>query len=471
MAATNHVEGTDRAPAAAVAALCLVQLLLILDMAVLNVALPVVQVELGVAAADAQWVVSAYMLTFGGLLALCGRLGDLLGQRRLLLGGLALFVAASAWCGVASSGPELFVARALQGAGAAMVSPTALAMLNLISGDGAGRNRAIAWWSFTGIAGAAVGQVVGGLVTDALGWRWIFLLNVPIGAVAALAVTRLLPRAAVERRVSPDVWGALTLTAGLAALVFTLTRVEHREDWVVVAVGAVVTALLLAAFVVVERGHRDPLVPLEVFAEPGVRAGNAINLLATAANLGVMYYVTFYLQRVLGYSPVDVGLAYVPITLVMAAVATRVAWLVDRVGPRAMLLAGAVGGAVGSLWFAFAPAGGTYLAWVLPPLLLIGVGAAFIEAPAIIVATRGLPEGKQGLAAGLINTSEQVGPVLGLAVVVTVAAAVAPVAAGESPARLLEHYHVAFGTAAALYALAALAALLAPGRDRTASDG
>src|SRR5690349_956910 len=168
-------------------------MLLILDMTVLGVAVPVIQVDLNMTAADTQWVASAYMLTFGGLLALSGRLGDLFGPRRLLLVGLGVFVAASVWCGFATSGPELFAARAVQGVGAAMVSPTALALLNLVSTTGSGRNRAVAWWSFTGLAGAALGQVVGGLVTDAFGWRWIFLLNLPIGLVAGLAVAWLLP--------------------------------------------------------------------------------------------------------------------------------------------------------------------------------------------------------------------------------------------------------------------------------------
>ena len=462
-------EATRQPPVAAVAALCLVQMLLILDMTVLGVAVPVIQVDLEMSSTDTQWVASAYMLTFGGLLALSGRLGDLFGPRRLLLVGLGVFVAASVWCGTATSGPELFAARAVQGVGAAMVSPTALALLNLIGTSGSGRNRAVAWWSFTGLAGAALGQVVGGLVTDAFGWRWIFLLNLPVGLVAGLAVAWLLPRTRPEERVTPDVLGALTLTGGLGMLVFTLTRVEHGSSALVTTVSAAVTVLLLAAFVVVERRHSDPLVPLAVFAEPGVRAGNVINLLATAANLGVMFYVTFYMMRVLGYSATEAGLAYVPITLVMVAVATRVAWLMEKVGARVLLLTGTLGGAAGSLWFVFAPGDGSYLAWVLPPLMLIGVGAAFIEAPAIIVATRGLPEREQGLAAGLINTSEQVGPVLGLTVAVTVAAAVVPVTADETPARLLDHYHVAFVAAVVMYVLAALATFLVPRRSYTGS--
>jgi len=462
-------EATRQAPVAAVVALCLVQMLLILDMTVIGVAVPVIQVDLQMSGSDTQWVASAYMLTFGGLLALSGRLGDLFGQRRLLLTGLGVFVAASVWCGIATSGPELFAARAVQGMGAAMVSPAALALLNLISTTGSGRNRAIAWWSFTGLAGAALGQVVGGLVTDAFGWRWVFLLNLPVGLVAGLAVAWLLPRTQPEQRVSLDVLGALTLTGGLAMLVFTLTRVGHGADVLVMTVSAAVTVVLLAAFVIVERRHSEPLVPLSVFAEPGVRAGNVINLLSTAANLGVMFYVTFYMMRVLGYSAADAGLAYVPITLLMAVITTRVAWLIEKVGARALLLMGTAGGAAGSLWFVFAPGEGSYLAWILPPLLLIGVGAAFIEAPAIIVATGGLPERKQGLAAGLINTSEQVGPVLGLTVAVTAAAAIVPVTADAAPARLLDHYHVAFGAAVVMYVLAGLATFLVPRRSYTVS--
>lgn len=458
-------EATSQPPFAAIATLCLVQMLLILDMTVLGVAVPVIQVDLKMDAADTQWVASAYMLTFGSLLALSGRLGDLFGPRRLLLVGLGVFVAASAWCGFATSGTELFAARAVQGVGAAMVSPTALALLNLVSTTGSGRNRAVAWWSFTGLAGAALGQVVGGFVTDAFGWRWIFLLNLPIGLVAGLAVASLLPRTRPEQRVSPDVLGALTLTGWLGMLVFTLTRVEHGSSALVMTMSAAATVVLLAAFVAVERGHSDPLVPLAVFAEPGVRAGNVINLLSTAANLGVMFYVTFYMMRVLGYSATDAGLAYLPITLLMAVIATRVAWLMEKVGARALLLMGTAGGAAGSLWFVFAPGDGSYLAWIFPPLLLIGVGAAFIEAPAIIVATRGLPERKQGLAAGLINTSEQVGPVLGLTVAVTMAAAIVPVTADDTPVRLLDHYHVAFVAAVVMYVLAGLATFLVPRRS------
>lgn len=470
MAAPNQKsEATRQAPAAAIAALCLVQMLLILDLTVIGVAAPVIQVDLNLSSSDIQWLASTYMLTFGGLLALAGRLGDLFGQRRLLLAGLGVFVAASVWCGIATSGPELFAARAVQGVGAAMVSPAALALLNLVSTTGSGRNRAIAWWSFTGLAGAALGQVVGGLVADAFGWRWIFLLNLPVGLVAGLAVAWLLPRTRPEQRVSPDVLGALTLTGGLAMLVFTLTRVEHGSAALVMAVSAAVTVLLLSAFVVVERRHSDPLVPLAVFADPGVRAGNAINLLATAANLGVLFYVTFYMQRVLGYSATEAGLAYVPVTLLMAVIATRVAWLMEMVGARALLLMGTAGGAAGSLWFVFAPGDGSYLTWILPPLLLIGIGAALIEAPAIIVATRGLPERDQGLAAGLINTSEQVGPVLGLTVAVTVAAAVVPVTVDDTSARLLDHYHVAFGAGVVMFLLACLATFLVPRRSYSGS--
>ncbi|WP_438388888.1 MFS transporter [Actinopolyspora saharensis] len=472
---TSSEQSTEKAEGTAnplvIATLCLAQLMLIVDMVVINVALPVVQADLNFSPADSQWVVSAYALTFGGLLVLSGRIGDMFGQRRLLLVGLVIFTAASAVCGLAQEGWQLFVARAFQGVGATLVSPNALSLLNLSASGETARNKGIAWWSVVGISGAALGQGVGGVVATLLSWRWIFLVNIPIGVVVILAVLRLLPAVRPTTRVRTDFGGAITLTASLTTVVFILSQVEHAQTAGSLILYGLVALVLLGAFAVIENRHPEPLIKLSLLAGRAVVTGNLVTLLTSAANMGILYFTSFYLQHVLGYEALAVGLAYVPVTLVMTFVAAKSAWLIKRFGVRPTLTVGTLMGAVSAFWLHYTPADGSYFGNVAAPLLLLGIGSALIEAPAIVVATKYVSESDQGLAAGLVNTSEQMGSALGLASIVTVATMMVPTPQDAGPALLVDQYHVGFLAGAVAFAVACAITFLAPKKTAASEDG
>ena len=456
-----------RPPAARPASLlvlCLAQFMLILDVAVVNVALPSVQRDLGLTPAELPWVGTAYLLAFGGALILAGRAGDLYGRRRLFLVGLATFTLASVLCGLAQTGWQLLMARGLQGLGAAIVSPAALALLTAGFAEGEERNRALGIWGVVASGGAVAGQLLGGALTDLLDWRWIFLVNLPLGLLTLGVARRVLTESRPAVRPRLDLAGAAGLTAGLVLLTYGITRVQaaglDRPGLAVVATAVV----CLLAFVGVERLHPAPLVRLGIVRNRRLVAGNLIAALNAGAAGAAVFFATLYLQQVLGAPPLAAGAAFAPITLVIMLVSGRAARLVERFGVRALLLAGAALSAAGMLALSRVPVDGSYLADVLPGLLLVALGMGLAFVPSTIAATAGVGADDHGLASGLLNTSLQLGGAIGLAVLATLAAA-AGAAAGHDPAvpaALVAGYRAGYLGAAALCALTLATALLIP---------
>jgi len=449
--------------------LCVAQFMLVLDISVTNVALASIQADLGFAVGDLQWIVTAYTLAFGSLLIFFGRVGDLFGRRRLFMAGLALFSLASLLCGLAQDPWQLVAARALQGLGGAMLSPSALSLLTTTFAEGAERTRALGVWGAIAAGGAAAGMVVGGGLTDLASWRWVFLINVPVG-LAALAVTRsVVPDSRGEQGARLDVAGASAVTAGLVALVYGLTLVPERGlgsahvlGWLALA------AVLLAAFVLVERRVPAPLVDFGLFRARSVAAANLFSLFSTAVVVGQSFFISLYLRQVLGYSPLRTGFALIPITVVVVLVAGSMSRLLPRLGVRAVLTAAGSLLAVGMLLQARLGAEGSYVVDVLPALVVTAAGLGLGFVAATIAATAGVPARRQGLASGVLNTSQQIGGAVGLAVLASVAAGVTStrLAGGVPGAQALtDGFSRGFLVAAAFAVAAAGAAFaLAPGR-------
>lgn len=447
--------------------LCLAQFMLILDVVVVNVALPVMQGDLGIAAVDLQWASTAYTLAFGGLLIVAGRAGDVFGRRRLFLLGLALFTGASLLCGAAQAGWQLFAARGLQGIGAAIVSASALALLTTSFPEGSERNRALGIWGAVAAGGAVAGSLLGGLLTDTLGWRAIFLVNVPIGIVVLVVAARIIPRREALTGNRLNVFSAISLTAGLALLTFALTRIDGQgisEGGTLAGIGALIA---LTLFVALERRHATPLVRFALLRKRNVASANAVAALTAGATAGATFFATLYLQLVLGYSPFEVGLAFAPVTLLIVLVSPRAATLAGWLGVRPLLLLGIACAALGTAYLSLIPTDGSYLRHVFPGLLLVGLGSALFFAPMLIAATSDVSEQDQGLASGLINTAPQLGGALGLALLSTIAAAVAG-AGATATGDLVDGYRAGYLGALALFAAASVAALFAPGRQRAA---
>jgi EmrB/QacA subfamily drug resistance transporter len=407
----------------ALATLCAAQFMLVLDVVVVNVAIPTIRDDLAIPHGHIQFIGVCYTLTFGSLLVVAGRAGDLIGHRRLLLAGLTVFTLASVAAGAATSGPVLFAARAAQGVGAAMASPTALALITRTFAEGAERNRALGLWGAVGSSGAIAGQLVGGLLTDLVSWRAVFLINVPLGVAAAMLARLTLD----EHRGSTgparlDVRGAVLLATGLGAAVVGLARVpEHGFDVTALAVLASAVAAL-AAFVAIERRHPWPLVRFGLLRRTGVRVGNLTLLLNAGALGATLFFVTLYLQGTLGYSALDVGAAYAPVTAAIMLISARAERMAARFGVGRLLTGGLALITVGIALLAPTPEDGTYLTAVLPGLALVAVGSGLAYAPTFIAGTSGVDEGEAGLASGLLTTSQELGAALGLAVLATVAA-------------------------------------------------
>lgn len=404
----------------ALALLCVAQFVVALDVQIVAIALPTVGRDLGLARADLQWVVSAYVLTFGGFLLLAGRLADLFGRRRLFMLGFALFTSASLGCGLASSGTLLIAARAAQGLGAALIAPAALSLLTTTFREGPGRNYALAAWGAAAPLGGASGFLLGGLLTGSLGWPWVFLVNVPVGLLTLALTPRLLDesrdRAGGGRL---DVAGALTGTTGLVTLVYALTQAERAGFRTPTTLSLLaLAAALIAAFCLIERRVKDPLVSFSIFRRRNVAEANFIYLVLTAVNGPVLFLLTLYLQDTLGYTPLAAGLAFLPASLVLVAAAPLGAWLTGRLGYRLAMAAGTFTLGVAVLLLARLSADGSYLSDLLPGLLLLGVGLNVASVAATVAGTARLDADEQGLASGLLNTSAQVGTALGLAVFV-----------------------------------------------------
>ena len=445
------------------------QFMVVLDASIVNVALPSIQRDLHFSNSGLQWIVNAYTLTFAGFLLLGGRAADLYGRRKVFLVGLTLFTASSLLGGLAQNEAWLISARALQGLGAAILAPATLTILTATFAEGPARAWAIGAWSAVSSAGASAGALLGGILTDFLTWRWILFVNVPIGVLAVIAAIRYLPesRADLEHR-HLDLGGAITVTGGLVALVYALVRTESyswgsSEVLIPLALGVI----LLAVFVVLQaRFSRAPLVPLRIFRSRSVSGGNVVMFMMFGALFGSWYFETLYMQHVLGYSPLQAGLAFLPQTLLIAAGAQVTARLVPRFGPRPLILIGTLVAGGGLAWLAQVTTTTSFVGGLLGPFVLIGLGMGLAVTPIAVAGTAGVAPRDAGLASGLLNTSRTVGASIGLAALATIAAnRTTRALSGKvaSPAHtasaLTQGYTLAFGVAAALLLATALVAL------------
>jgi EmrB/QacA subfamily drug resistance transporter len=454
---------------------CLAQFMVILDVSIVNVALPSIRDDLGFSAVDLQWVVNAYTLTFAGFLLLGGRAADLLGPRRVFVAGLLLFAFASLAGGLSQSQGMLVIARGVQGLGGAIVAPVTLSILTTTFTEGAERNRALAAWGAMGAAGGATGNLLGGVLTDVLGWQWILIINLPIGVAAALAAVRFIPdlRPAPSGRRQFDLAGATSITAGLIVLTYAIVRTDVNGWGSAATLGlAAVGLLLIGLFVLIERRAERPLVPLGIFASRTLSAANFVVLLMGASAFAMWYFLSLYLQQVLGYSPIEAGLAFLPMPLTIVVASMQAARLVGRYGPGRVLAGGMALIAVGMALLARVPADGTYLENVLVPSIVTAAGIGFSFVPMTIAATNGVRPEEAGLASGLVNTSRQVGGSLGLAILATLATQrTAALAGAGAPgaAALTAGFHRAFLVGAGFALAGAIAAglLLASTRART----
>jgi EmrB/QacA subfamily drug resistance transporter len=454
---------SSRARWAAVVLACVAQFMVILDVSVVNVALPSIRESLHFSGTGLQWVVNAYAIAFAGFLLLGGRMADLLGRRRVFIGGLLLFSLASLVGGLATSQGMLVGARAAQGFGGAIISPASLAIITTTFSDGSDRNKAVGAWGAMGGAGGAFGVLVGGVLTDALSWQWILFINVPIGLAAALLTPRYVPegRAAGGTR-NFDVAGALSVTLGLVAIVYAVVRTEvngwgSEQTIGVLAVGVALIALFLA---IEGRFATRPLMPLRIFRSRALSGANAVVFLLGAGMFGMWFFVSLYLQQVLGYSPLKAGVAFLPMTLAIIVGSTVSSRLTSRRGAKPLLVTGMTLQAIGLVLFTGVSAHGTYVADVLAPSLFVaaGIGMAFV--PVTIAAVAGVEPGEAGLASGLVNTSRQMGGALGLALLATAATARIDALGGQGVEALASGYAHAFGIAAGFAVAGATVALL-----------
>jgi EmrB/QacA subfamily drug resistance transporter len=447
--------------------LCLGDLMIVLDVTIVGVALPSIRADLGFSETSLAWVVNAYLITFGGFLLLGGRLGDLFGHRRLFTLGIALFTAASAVCGLASSQAMLVAARAVQGVGGAVVSAVALSLMMTLFTEPAERARAMGIFGFVASGGGSLGVLLGGVLTDALDWHWIFLVNVPVGVLVVVLTLIVISGARVETSSQRlDLAGAVTVTASLMIAVYAIVN-GNEVGWLTGRTLGLLaaSAVLLAIFLVIEAKVRSPLVPLRLFRLRNIAVANTVGVLWAGAMFAWFFLTALYLQLVLGYSPLQVGLAFLPGNLVMGAMSIGLsAKLVLRFGIRPPLTAGLLFASVGLLLLARAPVDGNFATDVLPSMILLGLGAGMAFNPVLLAAMSDVEPREAGLASGVVNTSFMMGGALGLAVLASLAASRtdALLADGESQAAALTGgYHVAF-LAGALFAsvAAALGALL-----------
>jgi EmrB/QacA subfamily drug resistance transporter len=442
--------------------ICLAQFMVVLDATIVNVALPSIQTDLHLSDGNLQWVVNAYTLVFGGFLLLGGRLGDLLGRKRLFLAGLVIFTSASLLDGLAGSEGMLIGARALQGLGAALIAPAALSIIATTFEEGAERARALAVWAAIAIGGSAVGLILGGALTQYLSWPWIFFINIPVGIAAFMLSLRLVPESRdLTARRGYDVAGAITVTAGIMALVYAIVGAESAGWGSPRTLGFFAGAIaLLAAFVVIELRSSAPLVRLSIFRIRSLLTANTAMFLAMSGMFAMFFFNTLYVQQVLGYGPLEAGLAFLPFTAGIMVSASLASQLATRLGVRPVAAAGFVLTATGLALLTRLPVDGSYVTDVLPALVVAALGMGAVFMPLTLVATTGLANEDQGLASGLFNTSQQIGGALGLAVLSTIAASRTNAAGGPPADALVTGFHWAFA-AGALLILAALGVMLA----------
>jgi EmrB/QacA subfamily drug resistance transporter len=405
---------------------CLAQFMVILDVSVVNVALPAIRNGLHFTEVDLQWVVNAYTVTFAGFLLLGGRAADLLGRRKVFVSGLTLFALASLAGGLADSQSMLIAARAAQGLGGAVIAPASLSILTTTFPEGRERNRAVGIWGAMGGAGAAAGVLLGGILTDLLGWRWILFINVPIGLLAAVFAQRLIAEGRDPTRARDfDLRGALSATLGLSLLVLGIVRTDVTGWGSASTLGLIAAGLaLLVVFVVIEgRFAQTPLMPLRIFASRTLTSANTVVLLVGGSTFGMWFFVSLYLQQVLGYSPIRAGLAFLPMTLCIVVGSTLASRAVIRIGAKPLLLAGMASLTIGLLLFTGISVDGTYVGDVLAASLFVAIGISLSFVPATLLAVAGVPRHEAGIASGLVNTSRLVGGALGLAILAAIATA------------------------------------------------
>lgn len=421
----------------ALALLAATQFILILDTAIVIVAVPSMETDLGFTPTELSWVANAYILAFGGLLLLGGRTSDIVGRRRMFIGGLALFAAGSLAGALATTPLWLIVARAVQGMGAAAVSPAALALVMTLFTKPAERNRALGIWGSVAAAGAATGYIIGGILTEVFGWQAVLWVNVPIVAVVVLLAPRLLPEAKDTDHGSFDLAGAVTLTGGISLAVYALINTA-QAGWVSAQTLGLfaVAAALLVAFAVIETRSSEPLISLGILRISSLRNGNGLTLLMQGAMTPMFFFLTLYLQHVLGFSPLQAGLAQMPAALCFALLGTRVAKLVSRIGYRVPATIGGLVAGAGMLWLAQVDVNGAYFTDVIAPLTITAVGATFSVISLMIAATAEAPMHSAGLASGLVNVTQQLGGALGLAVLSTIAASASSREGGDAAASL-----------------------------------
>jgi len=449
--------------------LCVAEFVVVLDAAIVNVALPSIQRDLHFSQEDLQWVVNAYVLMFGGFMLLGGRAADLLGRRRVFMFGLVLFSLASLAGGLATSQSVLIAARGVQGLGAAILAPAALSIVTTTFAEGAERNKALGAWGAVAGSGGAAGVLLGGILTQSLGWQWVLFVNVPIGlAAAAIAPTLLAEsrREGLERNF--DVGGAITSTAGLVLLVYAVVKaVDNGWGSTTTIVMLAIAAVLLVAFAVIETRARQPLVPFRVFRIGSIAGANVTGVLMGAALFSMFFFISLYMQQILGFDALEAGLAYLPLAGSIVVAAGVASQLTNRFGARPVLVGGLALVTGGLVWFSQISVGGSYLADILGPSLLAGWGLGLAFVPVTIASQGGITEADAGLASGLINTAQQVGGALGLAVLATVAnsatnsaMSAAHGARSELPQALTNGFSDAFlvgaGIAVAAVAVAAL---------------
>jgi EmrB/QacA subfamily drug resistance transporter len=444
---------------------CLAQFMVVLDATIVNVALPHIQTSLGFTEASLQWVINAYTLVFAGFLLLGGRAGDLLGRKRLFLIGLVIFTVASFLNGISTTSGMLIGFRALQGLGAALISPAALSIISTTFAEGKERARALGVWAAIAIGGASVGLVLGGALTQAFSWRWIFFVNVPVGILTFLAALRLVPESKDEHaHHSYDIAGAVTVTGGLMVLVYGLVNSAlHGWGSTVTIISFVASAALLTGFVLIEQRSAEPLVRLSIFRVRSLLTANLSMFLAFSGMFAMFFFNTLYIQKVLGFGPLKAGVSFLPFTAGVMVSAGLASAFAPRIGVRPIAAAGMVLTILGLLLFARVPVDGSYASDVLPGMILSSLGMGAIFMPLTLVATTGLRNEDQGLASGLFNTSQQVGGALGLALLTTIAAS--HTSNPSSAASLVHGFHYAFLGAAGLVA-AALVVMVALLRKR-----
>ncbi len=414
---------TDRRKWIVLGLLAMAQFVVVLDASIVNVALPSIGRGLHFSQDSLSWVVNAYVLTFGGFLLLGGRAADLLGRRRVFMVGLVVFAVASLAGGLAQSPGWLIAARAVQGLGAALLSPAALSIVTTTFTEGAERNRALGVWGAVAGSGGAAGVLLGGILTSGLGWQWVLFVNTPIGIAAALVAPRLITESRVDAdRKRFDVAGAVSVTAGLSILVYALVDAQKAGWGSFQTIGLLSLAVaLLGAFTVIEQRSEAPLVPFRIFKLPTVTGANATGLLIGASLFSMFFFISLYMQQVLGYSAIHAGLSYLPLAISIIIAAGVASQLVTRLGFKPVLLAGLVFVTAGLVLFAQVPTHGSFAADLLLPSVLAGIGLGVSFVPVTIAAVAGVRERDAGLASGLINTAQQVGGALGLAVLASVA--------------------------------------------------